>query len=379
MKIAILTQPLKHNYGGLLQAFALQAILKKHGHDVITINRQPDLVKVTISAIAKDLLKKYAFNRLLATPNIEKVAYKNTLAFIKENIVLTEEVNSTAETDTLFKQENFDVVIVGSDQTWRPKYSPNIFNYFLDFLSSNKKIKKLAYATSFGTDSWEFTPEQTTQCKELIHHFDAVAVREKSGIDLCQEHFDYLANWVVDPTLLLSAEDYRQSFESFIKTDTRQGMFTYVLDGAPDKKAIIESVATELALPIFTNQAQKVVHKAKTYELDACKLPPVEGWVNAFNIAEFVVTDSFHGCVFAIIFNKPFIAIGNQGRGLARFQSLLSMFGLEQRLITDPQNIGKDAISEITTQSIDWDKVNGIKAKKIQDALEFLTKSLSES
>lgn len=86
--------------------------------------------------------------------------------------------------------------------------------------------------------------------------------------------------------------------------------------------------------------------------------------------AEFVVCDSFHGAVFSIIFNKKFVVLGNEKRGMARFYSLLKMYGLEERLITDWSNF------DIVTKSIDWDSVNRIREERKNFSMEFLLNSL---
>src|SRR5690606_15864360 len=102
----------------------------------------------------------------------------------------------------------FDTYIVGSDQCWRPKYSPNITNYFLDFLNDKQNVIRISYAASFGTSDWEFNEPETKMCRDLIQKFDAVSVRESSGIELCQKYLDKEAQHVLDPTMLLELDDY---------------------------------------------------------------------------------------------------------------------------------------------------------------------------
>src|SRR5690606_30541311 len=132
----------------------------------------------------------------------------------------------------------FSAVVVGSDQVWRPRYSPNIYNFFLDFLKNNSTIKKVAYAASFGTEDWEYTEEQTREARELIKHFNAVSVRESSGVLLCDKYLNRKdAVHVLDPTLLLKAEDYNQLIN---KTKKEIGLFTYVLDETKEKLDFIK-------------------------------------------------------------------------------------------------------------------------------------------
>src|SRR5690606_24010101 len=137
-------------------------------------------------------------------------------------------------------KNKYDLVVVGSDQVWRPKYSPNIYNFFVDFIGRGGK--SISYAASFGVDEWEFNEKQTFRCKELIRKFDAVSVREQSAITLCKEKFDSDAELVVDPTLLILAKDY----ETLVIKQGLQGkgkVLKYVLDEDAETKAFVNNVA----------------------------------------------------------------------------------------------------------------------------------------
>ena len=224
MKIAILTQPLKSNYGGLLQAYALQKSLSKLGHDATTVNRffLPKTKLKVLENFIKRVLLVYIKGRkdievfpLQPSKKEQEIMATNTSAFIKNNIALTKTISSTVELEEMI--EEYDAFVVGSDQVWRPKYSPSIYNYFLDFIEKDnpKKVKKLSYAASFGVDSWEFTPEETSKCSSLIKNFDAVSVREDSGVALCKTYLGATATHVLDPTLLLSKEDYLKLIEKY--------------------------------------------------------------------------------------------------------------------------------------------------------------------
>lgn len=117
-------------------------------------------------------------------------------------------IDSTSSLRKYFKKNRYDAVIVGSDQTWRPKYSPNIYDFYLDFISKDKRIKRIAYASSFGVDDWEYSAEETKKCAKLSKLFDGISVREQSGIDLCKDHLGVDSELALDPTLLLNKDDY---------------------------------------------------------------------------------------------------------------------------------------------------------------------------
>ena len=187
-----MTQPLGHNYGGILQNYALTRVLEQKGGNVTTIDRvrtsQPKHLK------ALSFVKNQTYNRVKGyyyyapSANDLKFIYAENYNFIDNYLNLSQKIDNSKELKNYFINENFDAAIVGSDQTWRPKYSPCITNYFLDFLSDNSQIQKFAYASSFGTSEWEFDEKQTKQCKELIAKFDAISVRESAGIQLCRKY-----------------------------------------------------------------------------------------------------------------------------------------------------------------------------------------------
>ena len=206
MKIAILTQPLHTNYGGNLQNFALQKVLTDMGHEPVTIDRH-HTVKLR-TKLKLGYFKKLLMHFLKGTPkplwksyfsSQKEQAYlrQDITAFIDAYITKTPRLYSDKAVQAIFKENNFEAVIVGSDQCWRPMYSPNIYIYYLDFLKDNKEIKKLAYAASFGTDEWEYTEEQTARCKKLIQQFDLVTVREKAAVNLVAEKLNKDAEFVL--------------------------------------------------------------------------------------------------------------------------------------------------------------------------------------
>ncbi|WP_035673937.1 polysaccharide pyruvyl transferase family protein [Flavobacterium sp. 83] len=375
MKIAILTQPLAHNYGGILQAYALQKILKDLGHEVITIDRQnkKDILKTL------RYFKNATYDRIVnkRKPFFSKrqidYVYKNTIQFIHSNINRSEYIDNTLDLKSHFHKNNYDAIIVGSDQTWRPIYSPNIYNYFFDFLQDNAKIRKISYAASFGTDKWEFSDIETEKCKHLIQQFDAISVREYSGVDLCKQYFNSSAQVVLDPTLLLKKEDYIKVIDSS-RRDLKpvNGIFTYILDKTANKTTLIKNASSLLGLPVFSNQPKEVYGKSSCMEVENYLYPPVEGWLNSFLKADFVIADSFHGIIFSIIFNKNFIAIGNKERGLSRFNSLLKLFDLEHRLIDEEGELAENLLYD----EIDYVKVNSVLDKWRNESVDFLKNNL---
>jgi polysaccharide pyruvyl transferase len=340
MKIAIMTQPLGKNYGGIMQAWALQQVLKEMGHDPITIDRQ-SAPRSPLYRMAQ-LSYRFALNacgKRNAPINFERrfdVIYANTNRFVDNNILMSDRIVTTRGLEQHFAEKDYNAVIVGSDQTWRPRYSPNIYNFFLDFIE-REKIKRIAYATSFGVSSWEFTEDETKRCSELVKLFDAIGVREDTGIDLCKRFLDVQAVHVLDPTLLISREDYINLIGEGNLIDECFGVYTYFLDKDPVKNNLSERFSEHLGEPVFNHQARLNVKSPSSKNIEDYVMPDVKKWLSGFAKAKFVLTDSFHGIVFSIIFGKPFAVIDNKKRGSTRFDSILKILDMNHRIIKDDE------------------------------------------
>ncbi|MGA6878195.1 polysaccharide pyruvyl transferase family protein [Acinetobacter sp. AND/436] len=374
-KIAILTQPLHVNFGGTLQAFALQKTLISMGYEVETLNYQwkkiSDLKKLL------SVLKHKILSNRQVYPFFEKeleVLKSEHIRFIDSNINYSPILYSIEEIKKYFNSKDFDAVIVGSDQVWRVAYSPRIESFFLDFLSDKKGIKKIAYSASFGIDEWQFDTEKTLEIKSLLYQFNAVSVRESSAVSLCQQYLNIKVKHTLDPTLLLEAREYLKLLNSQqIDSKNIGKIFVYILDRNESKKKIIKSISKKLGKETFYNQPGKTVKEGFFIkDLDLYIYPPIENWIKSFTEADFIVTDSFHGTVFSIIFNKPFISIVNKERGASRFESLLKQLGLMNRMVNVSSEISDDLIHD----KIDYELVN----KKLIDlkrkSINFLKEAL---
>lgn len=361
MKIGILTQPLQYNYGGILQAYALQTYLKRLGHEVWIIDRcgslNPPFWRIPLG-IMKRIILRYFFRKSVIVFNHQirsqlEIISHDTLDFVNHHIRKSMPIYTTGKLRKFVSGMQFDTLVVGSDQVWRSSYSPCLSNYFLDFLPEDFKGKRVAYAASFGVDEWEFTRKQTKRYGVLLKRFEAVSVREKSGIDLCKNKFGVDAIHLLDPTMLLTPNDYLELLPDKKEESSSKKLLVYILDRTESKQQLIDRlVGLSGLLPFYVNT------KTEDWSAPLAEriAPPVEDWLRGFRDADYVVTDSFHGCVFSILFNIPFIVYGNKERGMARFNSLLNMFGLGNRMILD--------VEELTgikpEERMDWGKVNRI-------------------
>ena len=374
MKIGILTHALTTNYGGILQNYALQQILKENGYDPITIDYYyPTSIKVCILSFASRFLRIIKGEniplRAWTTSRENETIAQNINRFVTRYIKRTKKCSITEISTTI--SYGFDALIVGSDQVWRGGGRPVAKFFFSDFKSLN--VPKVAYAASFGADNWNYSSNETKECKELVADFSGVSVRETDAIGMCEEHLKVSPELVLDPTLLISRSYYEKLVkECNLHPLTDNSMMVYILDSSSRKDCIVNKISQMLNLSINNVRSVKYFSEVGASEIDKCIFPPIEEWLRGFMESKYVVTDSFHGTVFSIIFNKPFVAIVNNQRGASRFHSLLNMLGLQERLISDVSKV-----DELIGRNIDYDAVNTILAEKRNESIKFLIRSLT--
>lgn len=372
MKIGILTLPFNNNYGGYLQAYALMTVLKILGHDVELIyrkhNKRP--LSLRIKYFLKTLIKcciGRKHGRLLLDQDKElREKGVNMMPFVDTNISpRTKQLYSTISLRKLCKNR-YDAIIVGSDQVWRPDYVPCIQNFFLDFVQ-DERIKRISYAASFGERKPKYTEEEIIECGQLIQLFDYVSLREDGGLCIIKD-FGWKTKCapqiVLDPTMLLDKAHYESLFSQ--KGSYGEYVCTYLLDDNSVTQDLTEKIVKTLNLPKVS-----ILHEKK-WKKSTYRMPSIEYWLSRIHDAKFVVTDSFHGTVFCILFNVPFIVYNNKGRGSDRFLTLLGHFGLEDRLVSDVSNIDKLMKSDIL-----WEEIN-LKIKlKQEESLDYIYSTLT--
>lgn len=373
MKIGILTLTLHSNYGGILQAYALQTMLERLGHEVEVLNRPFTPSKTERKEIPKRIIKKLLGRDVVIfserrynkeAPIINKAVWDFRKKYIHERII-----NSLHD----IKEDDYECIVVGSDQVWRPRFFKSQWGTGVEdaFLAFTKgwNIKRIAYAASFGVDTWEYTEEETRKCKEAIKMFDFISVREGSGIKLLKDYLGVNSSiQVLDPTLLQNKDDYISLFEKAQTPPSDGSLLIYMLDVNNEKRNLISKIAEERSLKPFTINKRLI---KQTSPVKARILPSIETWLRGFYDAELIVTDSFHACVFSIIFGKSFITLGNEERGMSRFQSLFSMFSLDYHLLGKANQYSQDKIC-----TIDKSIANRLQYLR-QDSITHLNEALS--
>ena len=327
--IAILNYWWAANYGANLTAYALQQLI----YNSVLIDNSDWLQRLQESKFKFhiDFSKKF----LLTTP-----VYRKVSDFLK--------INNLAKT-----------FIVGSDQVFRILYiQKKRYEYFLDFADANSK--KIAFSASFGVDKEKVLKEADDktirQMKASLQSFDFVSVREKSGVEICRDLFNVNAEWIIDPVFILEIDKYIDLIKNST-IDYSGKIVSYIFE--KNKKY---------------PKAYKYIEKkynTKVVETADSNIS-IENWLASIKNCKFLITDSFHGMCFAIIFNKPFICISNKQRCTARFESILEMLNIDYQCIDSIDEIyKKDCIFKI-----DYEKVNKRIKEERQRGLDFLKKAL---
>lgn len=340
MKVGILTLPFNVNYGGILQSYALQTYLMSKGHQIIIINRvsgRPDLIILTkrLLSLGKCLYKKYILNDVevvisnpfgttYLTKRYHDLDWKELRRFVADNLRLSNPLTNTRQVRKLVEDMGLECLLVGSDQVWRDCYSPNIYNYFGDFISGDH-IKKIAYAASFGVSDKPIPNYKLSRCIRLSHKFNHISVRETAAVDYMRNVFGITPEKVLDPTLLLDSSEYSR-FINEVNPFNDKFIACYILNMTKEKMKILEYMQTLLGIKLRILSSEPTFNKSQF-------AVSVEEWLTVFAYSDFVLTDSYHGSIFAVQFHKQFLAISNSSRGNERFFSFLSELGLENRLV----------------------------------------------
>lgn len=356
MTIGILTFHWSTNYGAVLQTYALQEYLKDLGHEVKIINYVP--VKKSVKNCFQFRNPKNIFNQL---KDLKKE--KSFIPFRKKWLQLTKQYNSLDE--LIENSPKLDVYICGSDQVWNPYFLANGEKkltpaYFLPFGSSN--VRRISYAASFGVT--EYPGELKKVILPLIQKFNFLGVRENTGKNILEEMNFSDVNLVPDPTILLSDINLNKLIpDTGFKNNE---IFFYILQ---DNQIVIKK----------TLGFSKKTLKKKVVSNISQPFMSIENWLLNIKSTKYVVTNSFHGVIFSILFKKPFIVvpIENKLKGMNdRISTLLKNFDLEYRIleIYDEKNI-----TELLNTPIDWNLIEEKRNIMKDKAYDFLTTSLASS
>lgn len=263
-----------------------------------------------------------------------------------------------------------DSFLLGSDQMWTESTTKLVgYSFFLDFVDKEKK--KIACATSFGASKFNSDLKMRYTARDYLKQFDAISVRENSGVEICRDKFGINAEQIIDPIFW---EGEKVFDEIIIKNDCNdlpeRYLLCYMLDPDCEKRDLVQYVAKKNQLKILTVFGLKEYEGAKNnWNIGAIvEKPTIEEFLLLIKNCEFLLTDSHHGTCLGIIFHKNYFAIGNEKRGIDRFTTVAKKLGTTDRILSLPTNY--DVIDQIS--EIDYKEVDARLNQEVMRAKEWL-------
>lgn len=374
MKIGIMTLWFyKNNYGSVLQCYALQKYLQDMGHDAFLIRYYPKNSSIIKGIISN---KKWFFKKIINCFNPMKVYNFVSYKWLEIQATKADTLRGFDEFRDRYIRHSLkiyysydelknappiaDVYIVGSDQVWNTNDEDNIKAFCLDF--GDKNIRRIAWAASFGGETISDVLMQ--KMSPLLKQFEFVSTREESGIEICRKCGIRDVKVVMDPTILLDANIYRLLYENTISSITKQKSkycFIYLIDEKHNylmvKKIYKWAKKKKLAIIYITGNLR--------YNIKSRIYATIPEWIYLLENSEYVITDSYHGAIFSLIFHKNFLIIPRSiKRQNDRFFSLFTSFGIEYEYFTD--NID----NSLQKNQMRWDKIDN-KINNIKKSCEL--------
>lgn len=369
-KVAIITLNGYFNYGNRLQNYALQETLKSLGFEVETIMVERKRNNSVSNKTLIDKIKEKNIIELFSIMQnkVEKYLYKNKLNHHRTQIFKDFSLRYIAETDySIFSQNipkdianQYDYFITGSDQVWNPNYTGASPIEFLTFAPKNKRI---SYAASFGIS--EIPAQHINNFRTWLSEMEHLSVREEAGAKIIKDLTGRDALVHVDPTMLLTKDEWLSISEIPSNKPKKPYLLTYFLGDIPNKRMNkLKEIARKNDL--------EIVHLAQIKD----RIPYLSGpseFIDYINSASVFCTDSFHGAVFSILLNRPFIVFDREGKTPSmnsRIDTLLNKFKLESRKI---ENIKFNS----QVFEIDYSHIPPILEVERNKSLDYLKKALN--
>ena len=343
------------NYGSVMTYYALNTVLSRLGYSVLMLDKQA----VETKGFEFEL-DDTSHARVFA-----KTHYKNFAP-------------SLPVEDMKVLNNYCDTFMLGCDQVWNFTIAKSYgLNYYLDFANSDKK--RIAYASSFGHEV-SFTPlEKVAGVTRELQKFDAISVREESGVRVLKDEFGIKGTQVLDPVFLLDENDYNELVKESNLDIQEDYMLAYILNPTDEIRESLLKISEKKNLKLI-NILDGNPNKFERFK-KALNLPntvsdiTTQDWLYYIKNAKCVVTDSCHGASFAAIFGTPFVIINNENRGAARFNSLSEMLDIKERYFTNPGEITKRCD---LLETYDRNKHNKIISMEKQRSMTWLKEALQK-
>lgn len=371
----------ENNYGQMLQCYALQTYLNNQGHNAFHVPYIPQAGGRSSIRSASSLIKylRTYFDWQLVVNYLRKLRYslddsKRMFSAFKSQVLDLYGVEYHSINDLLADPPEADAYIAGSDQIWgTPLNDPNAAGWYLRF--GDASVHRIAYAASIGRKLEE---DELPVFERYISDLDAVGVREASAAALCRD-LGVEARLNVDPTLLLGAKDYNALADvSEEPIPDKPYLFVYVLNVLYPRDMSwnkFECYASDAGLAVASVYSSGYFSAYPIIPNQEALLPAVPGWLNLLRNAQSVVTTSFHGVVFSIMFHRPFLVVllrGKRSGGNDRVRTLLESVGLNSRIFDSQRGA-----AEQMEAPIDWEDVDKRLSKMRQSSADFLMNSLT--
>lgn len=328
MKIGIITFHAAHNFGSMLQAYALSTFMRRLNSDTSIINYRTENQKDIYSVFTKRRGLKYLIKNAYALLDYRRLREKNIKfeAFLREQLKCSEEHNCPASINS----QNFDVIVSGSDQIWNIDTNDFEWVYLLDAIEVKKKC---SYAASCGPSCVTITDRE--RITKALNDYEAISVRDNTTKQFVENHSEKTAQVVCDPVFLLDRDEWHDLAEEIDLRLPQKYIFFYTLSCSKRMKQVLKQISKSLQMPVViphhTNQ-HDLFMKAKRCVASG----PVE-FMHLMKNASVVVTSSFHAMLFSVICNKPFFVI--DGMKDNRKKDFLKEYGLEKHSIDGPVDL----------------------------------------
>lgn len=378
MKIGIITFHASHNCGSLLQAYALQQTLFKEGYENEIINfanqGSKDMYSIMPPIIKEGRIRGYLVKYFLKSlPYISIIKRQSDFynEFINKYLVLSKKEYSSNK-DLCLEKFEYTHYITGSDQVWNICCSDADDAYFLNFVKQGKRI---AYAVSLGATIIKEKATNYIKYIDLLKKFDAISVREKNAIKQINEMSDKDVELLIDPTLLYLQSDWEKSFDLTKRIIEEDYIFYYAFHYNDEVNKIVMEISKRYKLPVYIIDAKSWGPRGKRKSgLKLCKESGPIAFLNLIKNAKLVLTTSFHGTVFSVIFRKKFWFIDSSFHSHFddRTNTLVSMLGLTDRMISGEKLLKINPIDE----EIDY-RDTSIRITELQQkAITFLKRNI---
>lgn len=358
-----------NNYGSVLQAFALQTVIERLGYEAEIIQHYREPFQKESQGRFKQILHSSPFFLLKYALNYKRnrMLHQGFTDFKSSKLNISKDAYYQ-DSDYSSLSSRYDAIVVGSDMLWSYDFKNNWPFYYATFAPSNKIV---TYAPSFGKN--DLSEEEIEMCKPMISRIAHLSCREEAGISFIKDKFGLNAEHVIDPTLLLSGEEWSHLLGDLPRLVNNNYILTYVFKGSCQngRKELFDQLNLRNDKQLIFINGQEGKFKRNFYQ---GYFSPVE-YVTLFRDADFTVTDTFHGLMFSLIFNKPFIVLDKSSFGVSsdRQQSTLRTYGLEDRFVK-PDIIVNDELMKLDYKDIEQ-KIRANREKSIK----YLRRALEDA